>query len=148
MSTQPLLLVEDNNDDAELTAMAFGEAKITNPLIRVCTGEEALEYLRGQGCYAGRGAAELPVVVLLDIKLPGLSGLEILEAIRADARTRHVPVVVLTSSDEETDRLAAYDRRANSYVRKPTDYDQFVAAARQLVLYWTVVNEPPPRRGG
>ena len=144
MSGNVILLVEDNDDDAELTSMAFADAHVTNPVVRVRTGEQALDYLFCAGAHASR-AAELPVVVLLDIKLPGRNGLEILKVIRLDARTQHVPVVILTSSDEEADRLLAYDGHANSYVRKPVDYDQFVTAARHLGLYWTVMNVPPPR---
>jgi two-component system, response regulator len=143
---QIILLVEDNDDDAELTEMAFGEAKIGNRLVRVGDGQEALDYLFGRGRYAARDAADFPVVVLLDLKLPGLSGIEVLAALRADARTKHLPVVVLTSSREDRDRYEAYEQHANSYIQKPVDYDQFVAAARQLGLYWMVLNIPPPAR--
>jgi two-component system response regulator len=145
MTTEPIILVvEDNDDDAELTVMAFREAKIGNPVVRVEDGVQALDYLFCRGDHAGRDAGELPSVVLLDLKLPRLSGLEVLAALRADERTRRLPVVVLTSSNEERDRLAAYDHHANSYVRKPVDYDQFVTAARQLGLYWMVLNQQPP----
>jgi two-component system response regulator len=131
-----ILLVEDSDDDADLTVRAFTEAKIANPIVRVRDGVEALEYLRR--------AEVCPAVVLLDLKLPRLGGLEVLTQIRASPRTRLLPVVILTSSDEEQDRLAAYNQHANSYVRKPVDYDQFVAACRQLGLYWTVTNLPAP----
>ncbi len=136
-SLQQILLVEDNDDDAELTQLAFDEAKIANPLVRARNGEEALEYLHGH-------ADVLPALVLLDLKLPGMRGLDVLAAIRANDATRRLPVVILTTSVEAKDRTSAYDRYANSYVRKPIDHDQFVAAVRQLGLYWTLTNEPPP----
>lgn len=143
-----ILLVEDNDDDAELTVMAFAQAQIANPLFRVHDGVEALDWLFGRGEHAGRSGGPLPVVVLLDLKMPRLGGIEVLEAIRADARTRHLPVVVLTSSVEDVDRLAAYERHANSYVQKPVDYDRFVAAARQIGLYWMLLNHPAPTDAG
>jgi two-component system, response regulator len=145
---QTILLVEDNDDDAELTVMAFSAARLANPLVRVSDGEEALDYLFGRGAHAGRDVSLLPSVVLLDLNLPKLDGLDVLAAIRADERTKHVPVVILTSSDEEKDRVRAYDLFANSYVRKPVDYDQFTSAARDLGLYWLVLNRPPPRIRG
>ncbi|MGC4094606.1 MAG: response regulator [Polyangiaceae bacterium] len=144
MNLQSILLVEDNDDDAELTAMAFREANIANPIVRVKDGLDALACLHGPS--AAGDSVSLPVVVLLDLKLPRLSGLEVLKRIRSNESTRRLPVVVLTSSDEDSDRLAAYDQLANSYVRKPVDYDQFVAASRGLGLYWTVTNVPPPLR--
>jgi two-component system, response regulator len=140
---QLIFLVEDNDDDAELTLRAFKAAKIANPVMRARDGVEALDYLLGRGNSAGRDVSDAPAVVLLDLKLPRLSGLEVLKAVRADERTKHLPVVILTSSNEERDRLSAYDQFANSYVLKPVDYDQFVAAARQLGLYWMVLNVPP-----
>lgn len=143
---QLILLVEDNDDDAELTVMAFKQAMITNEVVRVYDGVEALDYLFARGTHLGRDAALMPVIVLLDLKLPRLGGLEVLTAIRADPRTRHLPVIILTSSVEDRDRTAAYDQCVNSYVQKPIDYDQFVVAARQLGLYWMVLNIPPPRR--
>jgi two-component system response regulator len=144
-----ILLVEDNPDDVELTLLALKEAKVANRVVVAADGVEALDYLFATGRHAGRDASDQPVVVLLDLKLPRVSGLQVLERVRADARTRHLPVVILTSSDEEQDRGRGYDLHANSYVRKPIDFDRFVAAARQLGLYWTVLNEPPPppRRG-
>lgn len=142
---QNILLVEDSDDDAELTAMAFREAKIGNPLLRFADGVEALDYLFARGRYVARNAVETPAIILLDLNLPRMSGLEVLAALRADARTKHLPVIVLTSSTEDRDRLTAYDHHANSYVQKPVDYDQFVHAARQLGLYWMVLNVPPPR---
>jgi two-component system response regulator len=144
MRTDAILLVEDNDDDAELTIMAFREAKIANPILRVSDGVEALDYLFARGPHAGRRSGELPTVVLLDLKLPRLGGIEVLKEVRASPLTKHQPVVILTSSAEERDRAAAYDNHVNSYVRKPVDYDQFVAATRQLGLYWSVVNIPPP----
>jgi two-component system response regulator len=143
--TQPIILVvEDNDDDAELTAMAFRDANISNSVVRLEDGVQALDYLFCRGPHAARDATELPCVVLLDLKLPRLGGLEVLAALRSDERTKRLPVVILTSSNEERDRFAAYDNHANSYVRKPVDYDQFVAAARQLGLYWIVLNQQPP----
>ena len=138
MNQQPILLVEDNDDDAELTVMAFREANIANPIVRVKDGVDALARLHGTD------EEFLPAVVLLDLRLPRLNGLEVLKRIRANEATRRLPVVVLTSSDEERDRVEAYDQFANSYVRKPVDYDKFVAASRGLGLYWTVTNLPPP----
>lgn len=143
---QAILLVEDSDDDAELTLMAFKEAKITNPLVRVRDGVEALDYLFGHSDHSVRDPGDLPAVVLLDLQLPRLNGLEVLKEIRAKERTKHLPVVILTSSSEESDRMTAYDQYANSYVCKPVDYEQFVIAARQLGLYWMVLNQPPPRR--
>jgi two-component system response regulator len=140
-----IFLVEDNDDDAELTVRAFRRAKIGNPLVRARDGVDALDHLFGRGEHAATDTGSLPMVVLLDLNLPKVSGLEVLKAIREDERTKHLPVVVLTSSNEDTDRLGAYGHFANSYVLKPVDYDKFVAAATQLSLYWTVLNEPPPR---
>ena len=147
MNRQPILLIEDNDDDAELAQMAFRAARVDNPLVRVRDGVEGLDYLFGTGEHSQRDRTLQPAVVLLDLKLPRLDGHEVLEAIRANPLTRHLPVVVLTSSAEDKDRLAAYDHCANSYVQKPVDYDQFVAAANQLGLYWTVWNKPPPSAG-
>jgi two-component system response regulator len=141
-----ILLVEDNDDDAELTLRAFRQANVTNRLVRARDGQEALDYLFGQRAHAGRDPSDLPAVVLLDLNLPGMHGVEVLAKIRAHEETRHLPVVILTSSVEDKDRFAAYDQHANSYVQKPVDYDQFVAASRQLGLYWTVLNCTSPRR--
>jgi two-component system, response regulator len=142
---QTILLVEDNDDDAELTLHAFRESRITNPFVRVRDGVEALDYLFGRGLHAERSPIEYPAVVLLDLKLPRLGGIEVLKSIRADARTKHLPVVILTSSAEDRDRLAAYSEYANSYVQKPVDYEQFLEAARHLGLYWILLNKPAPR---
>lgn len=139
-SEEVILLVEDNEDDADLALLAFAAADIANPIARVRDGQEALDYLFGP--------QPLPVVVLLDLKLPRLSGLEVLQALRGHARTKRLPVVVLTSSREESDRLSAYENHANSYVCKPIDYEQFVQAARHLGVYWTEMNVPPPAARG
>jgi two-component system, response regulator len=145
MTKQPIiLLVEDNDDDAELTERAFADANIRNKILRLSDGVEALDYLLGRGKHATRDLSDLPAVLLLDLNLPRVNGLEVLTALRANERTKQLPVVVLTSSAEEKDRLAAYGQHVNSYVRKPVDYDQFVTAARQLGLYWVVLNVPPP----
>ncbi|MET0386798.1 MAG: response regulator [Polyangiales bacterium] len=146
MNAQDILLVEDSDDDAELTAMAFRAAEIENPLVRMRDGVDALDYLHGRGAWSGPAYRRLPVVILLDLKLPRLGGLDVLKQLRASAVTTHIPVVILTSSQEERDRLDAYTHHANSYVRKPVDYDAFVQATRQLGLYWTVTNIPPPVR--
>ena len=144
MMEPPILLVEDNDDDAELTSMAFGEANIANPVVRVRDGVEALDYLMRRGAYAELDSQELPIVVLLDLKLPRVGGLQVLKEIRGNPRTACLPVVVLSSSDEHQDRLGAYANHANSYVRKPVDYDQFVRASRELGLYWTMINLAAP----
>jgi two-component system response regulator len=138
--------VEDDPDDLELTLLALREAKVANALIVAHDGVEALDMLFGEGAHAAAGALR-PVVVFLDLKLPRVDGLQVLERIRADARTRPLPVVVLTSSDEEEDRHRSYALHVNSYVRKPVDFDRFQAAVRELGLYWTVLNEPPPAGG-
>jgi len=143
---QKILLIEDNDDDAELTVKSFKRANVRNQLVRARDGEEALDYLFGRGIYAGRDVSDLPAVTLLDINMPKLSGLDVLKVVRADERTRHLPIVVLTSSNEDKDRLTAYSYFANSYIVKPVDYDQFVRTACQLGLYWMVLNVPPPRR--
>jgi len=145
---QIILLVEDNDDDAELALRALNAARISNAVVRVRDGVEALDYLFARESHAGRDLNDLPAVVFLDLNLPRLGGLDVLTAIRAGEHSKHLPVVILTSSDEETDRLAAYSQFANSYVRKPVDYDQFAAAARDLGLYWLVHNRPLPRKPG
>ena len=139
-----ILLVEDDDADAELASRAFQKAQVTNPLVRVRDGLEALDYLFARGKYAARDADDLPVFVLLDLNIPKISGLKVLEAIRENQRTRCLPVIIHTSSGEEKDRLDAYNHFANSYVIKPLDYDQFVSAAQQLSLYWTELNAPAP----
>jgi two-component system response regulator len=139
-----IFLVEDDDNDADLAERAFRRANIKNPLVRARDGVEALEYLHGSGRYSAREAYDLPFFVILDLNIPKLNGLAVLKAIRADERTRHLPVVILTSSAEESDRLAAYDHYANSYIVKPLDYDRFVAATFQLCQYWTQLNAPAP----
>ena len=139
-----ILLVEDNDADAELAIRAFQRAEIKNPLLRARDGLEALDYLLARGKYAARDAYDLPVFVLLDLNIPKISGVEVLKAIRADERTMHLPVIILSSSGEERDRMGAYKHFANSYIIKPLDYDHFVLAARQLSLYWAELNAPPP----
>jgi two-component system response regulator len=148
VSNRPILLVEDNRDDVELTVLALSEAKITNPVVVAWNGVEALDYLSGTGAHAGRDASEQPVVVLLDIKLPMLNGIDVLRRMREDERTRRTPVVMLTSSTEQSDISETYKLGANSYVRKPVEFESFVSAARQLGLYWTVLNEPPDSVAG
>ncbi len=142
-----ILLVEDNPDDVALTLRALRTHRVANEVVVVEDGVEALEYLFGEGQHAGRDVQDLPAVVLLDLKLPRVDGLEVLRRIRADPRTRLVPVVVLTSSKEEQDLVASYSLGANSYVRKPVDFQQFLEAVRQLGLYWLLLNEPPPPSG-
>ncbi len=140
MSTKTILLVEDDPSDIDLTRRAFEKSHVANELVIVEDGREALDYLLGEG----RTAADEPALVLLDLKLPKVPGLEILRRIRADERTKRLPVVILTSSTEEKDIAAGYDYGGNSYIRKPVDFTQFVEAIRQLGLYWLVLNQPPP----
>jgi|SRR5579859_686413 len=141
-----ILLVEDNPDDEALTVRALKKNNIINEIVVVRDGVEALDYLFGEGAHAGRDTSMVPQVILLDLKLPKLDGLGVLRRLRADARTKLLPVVLLTSSNEEEDLLNGYGLGANSYVRKPVDFDQFKEAIRQLSLYWLVLNEPPPAR--
>ena len=142
-----LLLVEDNPDDVELTRRAFARSNVASHLVVVTNGEEALDYLFAIGAHAGRDPRSLPHAVLLDLNLPKISGLEVLRRIRADRATRRLPVIILTTSREERDIVGSYDRGANSYVRKPVDFEQFVEAAHQLGLYWLTLNEQPPVSG-
>lgn len=143
MNEGVILLVEDNPDDEMLTLHALETNKVGNPVVVARNGVEALDYLFGTGAYQGRNPEDSPALVLLDIKLPKVDGLEVLRRIRADPRTRLLPVVLLTSSNEEEDRLRGYSLGANSYVRKPVDFDEFIRAAGQLGLYWLLLNEPP-----
>ncbi|MGH7438377.1 MAG: response regulator [Polyangiaceae bacterium] len=138
-----ILLVEDNDDDVALTLRAFGKSGVSNEVVVVRDGVQALDYLFGTGEYAEHGPHELPQVVLLDLKLPRVDGLEVLRKIRSEERTRRLPVVVLTSSNEQRDLVDSYNFGANSYVRKPVDFAQFLEAARQLGLYWLVLNQRP-----
>ena len=147
MTDRAILLVEDNPDDEALTLRAFKKHNITNEVVVAHDGAEALEYLFGTGRYAGRDLEVMPQLILLDLKLPKVDGLEVLRQLRADDRTRLLPVVVLTSSTEERDLVESYRLGANSYVRKPVDFTQFVEAARQLGLYWLLMNQPPPMPG-
>jgi len=142
MNPQDILLVEDNPDDVELTRIAFTEAGIDRRLMVVRDGAEALDYLFARNAYADRDAADLPAIVLLDLNLPKLDGREVLQGIRSDARTRNLPVVVLTTSDEPFDVEASYALGVNSYIRKPVDFEQFVGAVKQIGLYWLVLNQP------
>ncbi|MBX7098338.1 MAG: response regulator [Myxococcaceae bacterium] len=139
-----LLLVEDNPRDEELTLRALKKSKVLNPVVVARDGVEALDYLRGTGRYAGQKPPELPQLVLLDLKLPKIDGLEVLRTLRGEERTRLLPVVILTSSVEEQDVVQGYSLGANSYVRKPVDFVQFSEAVRQLGLYWLVLNEVAP----
>jgi two-component system response regulator len=147
MSSKFILLVEDNPSDIGLTRRAFKQSHIANRMVVAEDGREALDYLFAVGVHAGRGSSDLPTLVLLDLKLPRVSGLEVLQQIRADARTRRLPVVILTSSQEDQDVIASYDLGANSYIRKPVDFAQFAEAIKHLGLYWLVLNEPPPEVG-
>jgi two-component system response regulator len=149
MTREPpvILLVEDNPDDVELTRRAFDKCHILNQMVVAGDGQEALDYLFSENGQAGKDAAARPHIVLLDLNLPKISGLEVLRRMRADERTRRIPVVVLTTSVEERDIIDSYDLGANSYVRKPVDFAQFLEAAKQLGLYWLVFNEPPPVSG-
>lgn len=140
MSAKTILLVEDNPSDVALTRRALEKSHVTNELVVVEDGNEALDYLLG----GDRGDADLPALVLLDLKLPKVDGLEVLRRIRADERTRRLPVVILTSSNEAKDVAAGYDHGGNSYICKPVDFDQFAKAIQHLGLYWLVLNEPPP----
>lgn len=144
MSHRVILLVEDNADDEELTLRALTKSNILNPVTVVRDGVEALDYLFCRGAHASRDVREQPQVVLLDLKLPKLDGLEVLKAVRNDPRTKRIPVVILTSSAEEQDILTGYELGANSYIRKPVDFTQFVEAVRQLGLYWLVLNQANP----
>jgi two-component system response regulator len=145
MKDKVILLVEDNPKDEELTLRALKKNNIRNEVVVVRDGVEALDYLLASGAYAERDPFALPEVVLLDLKLPKINGVEVLRRIRADDRTKFLPVVILTSSNEETDLLGSYGAGCNSYVRKPVEFNQFAEAIRQLGLYWLVINEHPPR---
>jgi two-component system, response regulator len=140
-----ILLVEDNPDDEALTLRALSKRNVANSVVVARDGVEAIDFLFGTGSRAGRGVSELPKIVLLDLKLPKLDGFEVLRRIRADERTRTLPVVVLTPSKEERDVVQSYRDGCNSYVRKPVNFDEFIDAARQLGLYWLLLNEGPPR---
>jgi len=144
MKNKVILLVEDNLSDIKLTKRALEQNQIVNKMIVAEDGREALDYLFGLGQYAGRDVRDLPAVVLLDLKLPRIEGLEVLKEIRSNEFTRLIPVVILTSSGQEEDLIDSYKLGANSYVRKPVDFHQFAEAARSLGMYWLLLNEPPP----
>jgi two-component system response regulator len=147
MRDKVILLVEDNPDDEALTLRAFQKNKIENEVVVAHDGVEALDYLFGTGKHAGRDLSVMPEVVLLDLKLPKLDGIDVLRRIRADDRTNLLPVVILTSSNEEKDLIETYSLGANSYIRKPVDFVQFTEAVGQLGLYWFLLNQPPPKPG-
>ncbi|MEI8131971.1 MAG: response regulator [Leptolinea sp.] len=144
MKNKVILLVEDNPSDIELTIRAFARSHITNELVVARDGKEALDYLLGDGKLDGKARDDYPTVILLDIKLPKVDGLEVLRQIRENENTRRLPVVMLTSSNEEQDVATSYDHGVNSYIRKPVDFNQFVESIQQMGLYWLVINEPPP----
>ena len=145
MKDKVILLVEDNPDDELLTLRALKKNNVLNEVVVARDGVEALDYLFGTGEYAGRDTSVMPQLILLDLKLPRIDGLEVLRRLRADERTRLLPVVILTSSKEQQDMLDGYGLGANSYVRKPVNFEQFVQAVEQLRLYWLILNEAPPR---
>ncbi len=140
-----ILLVEDNPSDEKLTVLALQRCGVANEVVVARDGAEALDYLFGVGAHAGRDVNEQPTLVLLDLKLPKIEGLEVLSRIRADERTRLLPVVILTSSKEDEDIVSGYSRGANAYVRKPVDFGEFAAAAKTLGLFWLLLNERAPR---
>lgn len=146
MSDKLILVVEDNPDDEELTLRALRQGKVANEIAVTRDGAEALEFMFGTGRYAGRDSSRIPAVILLDLKLPKLSGLEVLQRLRADERTKLVPVVILTSSSEDEDMLRSYESGANSYVRKPVEFGAFASAVSQLGVYWLLLNQPVPKR--
>ena len=145
MAEKLILLVEDNPDDEELTLRALKQSKIANEVVVARDGSEALEFIFGTGRYEGRDLSRMPTVILLDLKLPKLNGLDVLQRLRADPRTQIIPVVILTSSSEDEDMLRSYRFGANSYVRKPVEFGTFAQAVSQLGLYWMLLNQPPPR---
>ena len=145
MNDKVILLVEDNPSDIGLTIRALERNGIGNRLVVAEDGQDALDYLFCAGAYGTRDIADVPLLVLLDLKLPRIDGLEVLGRIRADPRTRRIPVVILTSSTEEQDIAAGYDLGTNSYIRKPVDFHQFAEVIKQLGLYWLIINQPPPR---
>lgn len=148
MNRRVILLVEDNSDDEVLTIRALKANHILNPVVVARDGVEALDYLFGEGPYAGPDPSEPPAVILLDLKLPKLDGLEVLRRLRADPRTRLLPVVILTSSREEQDLVSSYNEGCNSYIPKPVDFEKFCETVGHLGLYWLVVNQPPPLMPG
>ena len=148
MNERTILIVEDNADDEEFTLRALHRAHVTNEIVVTRDGREALDYLFAENQYAGRDLTSMPAVILLDLKLPKLSGIDVLRRIRAEPATRFIPVVVLTSSNEDEDMLNSYESGANSYVRKPVEFAAFANAVARLGAYWMLLNEPAPRKGG
>ena len=144
ITLRTILLVEDNPDDEELTLRALSRNNISNQVVVVRDGQEAVDWLEGTGPHAGRDPDDIPALILLDLKLPKIDGLDVLRRLRANPRTALVPVVILTSSKEDRDRASGYQSGANSYVQKPVDFTSFVDAVRQLGMYWLMLNEPPP----
>ena len=145
MDQTTILLIEDNPDDVELTLHAFQKNNMANEVVVASDGAEGLDYLFGTGKYAGRDAEEPPALILLDLQLPKLGGLEVLRKVREDERTKRIPVVIMTNSDEEEDIVNGYNGGANSYLRKPVDFGEFMNAVKQLEMYWMVLNTPPPK---
>lgn len=143
MNERVILLVEDNASDEELTLLALKRSKVANTVVVARDGAEALDYLRGRGQYEGRNTSAVPQVILLDLNLPKISGLDVLREVRNDERTALVPIVILTSSKEERDLMTGYELRANSYIVKPVDFEQFSSTVRDLGMYWLLLNEPP-----
>lgn len=147
MSDKTILLVEDSADDVELTLRALKKHNVTNEVVVLRDGQQALDYLLCGDEHVGYEGRELPAVILLDLKLPNMDGLEVLQQLRADQRTKLLPVVVLTSSKQQQDMVSSYELGANSFVRKPVEFGQFAEAVQQLGLYWLLLNESPPLRG-
>ena len=148
LSNKKILLVEDNPDDVELTLRAFKKNNIMNEVVVKRDGAEALDFFFGKDGVAGKGNNGLPAVILLDLKLPKIDGLEVLKKLRADERTKLIPIVILTSSKEQGDVVNGYNIGCNSYIRKPVDFNQFAEAIKQLGLYWLILNEAPPKSSG
>ena len=146
MADKVILLVDDSPEDVELTKIALREQNIKNEMVVAHDGQEALDWLFGKGEHAGRDTSQMPAVILLDLRMPKIDGIEVLRRIRQDERTRLLPVTILTSSNEEQDVVMSYELCANSYIRKPVDFEQFSRAVRELGLYWLLLNESPPRR--
>ncbi len=145
MDQTTILLIEDNPDDVELTLHAFQKNHMANDVVVAGDGAEGLDYLFGSGKYAGRNTDDAPALILLDLQLPKIGGLEVLRKVREDERTKRIPVVILTTSDEEEDIVNGYNGGANSYLRKPVDFNEFMNSVKQLEVYWMVLNTPPPK---
>ena len=145
MDQTTILLIEDNPDDVELTLHAFQKNNMANDVVVASDGAEGLDYLFGTGKYADRDAEQPPALILLDLQLPKIGGLEVLRKVREDERTKRIPVVIMTTSDEEEDIVNGYNGGANSYLRKPVDFTEFMNSVKQLEMYWMVLNTPPPK---